>query len=169
VHDRRDGIASDAWTDAQVQRRRDVPIAQLLADWDEVGPQFESLLALGPAEVTGQALYDAATHEHDLRHAIARPGARDSDAMHGGWDWLIDARTRGGAPAIRFTSERCDDVAGVGEPTAAVHAPYFELFRATTGRRTAAEITSYEWEPAPALDMILAAPFFTIRTESLHE
>ena len=50
-----------------------------------------------------------------------------------------------------------------------VRAPYFELFRATTGRRTEAEITSYEWEPAPDLDMILAAPFFTIRTDSLDE
>jgi uncharacterized protein (TIGR03083 family) len=169
AHDRRDGIASDAWTGAQVERRRDIPVAELLADWAQWGPQFEQLLAVGPAEVTGQALYDAATHEHDLRHAVARPGARDSDAMHWGWEWLIEARTRAGAPAIRFVSERRDDVAGAGEPRVVVRAPYFELFRATTGRRTEAEITSYSWEPAPDLAMILAAPFFTVRTESLNE
>jgi len=169
VSGRIDGIASDDWTAAQVERRRDIPIAQLLADWEQWGPQFEQLLVSGPPEMTGQALYDAATHEHDLRHAIGRPGARDNTAMRAGWDWLIEARTRGGAPAIRFVTECSDDVAGVGEPCATVRAPYFDLFRATTGRRTEAEISSFEWEPAPNLDMIVAAPFFTIRAESLGE
>ena len=169
VSGRIDGIASDDWTAAQVERRRDIPIAQLLADWEQWGPQFEQLLVSGPPEMTGQALYDAATHEHDLRHAIGRPGARDNTAMRAGWDWLIEARTRGGAPAIRFVTECSDDVAGVGEPCATVRAPYFDLFRATTGRRTEAEISSFEWEPAPNIDMIVAAPFFTIRAESLGE
>jgi uncharacterized protein (TIGR03083 family) len=169
VSGRIDGIASDSWTAAQVERRRDIPIAELLADWEQWGPQFEQLLVVGPPAMTGQALYDAATHEHDLRHAIGRPGARDSTAMHAGWDWLVEARTHGGAPAIRFVTERGDDVAGVGDPCATVRAPYFELFRATTGRRTAAEISSFAWEPGPNIEMIVAAPFFTIRTESLGE
>jgi uncharacterized protein (TIGR03083 family) len=169
VSDRRDGIASDAWTAAQVDKRRDISVAALVADWDRWGPGFEELLAAGPPELTGQALFDAATHEHDLRHGVGRPGARASEAMQQGWDWFIDARTRMGAPAIRFVTERSDDVAGVGDPRVTVRAPYFELFRATTGRRTAAEMERYEWEPAPEPEMILAAPFFTIRTESLDE
>jgi uncharacterized protein (TIGR03083 family) len=169
VSDRRDGIASDAWTGAQVDRRHDIPLAELIADWDCFGPGFEELLAAGPAELTGQALFDAATHEHDLRQAVARPGARASEAMQQGWDWFVGARTRLRAPAIRFVSERSDDVAGVGEPCVTVRAPYFELFRATTGRRTAAEMERYGWDPAPDVEIILAAPFFTIRTESLGE
>ena len=169
VNDRRDGIASDEWTGAQVDRRRDASIAEMLADWDRLGPEFESLLAIAPAEITGQALFDAATHEHDLRHAIARPGARDSAAMVEGWEWFVDGRVRAGAPAIRFVSERGDDLAGVGEPWLSVRAPYFELFRAATGRRTEAEMAAYEWTPAPDPASILVAPFFTIRTESLGE
>ena len=169
VSDRRDGIASDEWTEAQVDRRRDIPLAELLADWKRWGPGFEALLAAGPAELTGQALFDAATHEHDLRQAVARPGARASAAMQQGWDWFVEARTRMGAPAVRFVTERSDDVAGVGDPCITVRAPYFELFRATTGRRTAAEMEGYDWDPAPDVEIILAAPFFTIRTESLDE
>jgi len=169
VSDRRDGIASDEWTGAQVDRRRDIPITELIADWERFGPGFEELLAAGPAELTGQALFDAATHEHDLRQAVARPGARASTAMQQGWDWFVDARTRMGAPAIRFVTERSDDIAGVGDPRVTVRALYFELFRATTGRRTAAEMERYEWEPAADVEIILAAPFFTIRTESLGE
>jgi hypothetical protein len=50
-----------------------------------------------------------------------------------------------------------------------VQAPRFELMRATTGRRTMAEITSYAWLPAPDVAMLIGGPLFTIRTESLGE
>ena len=60
-------------------------------------------------------------------------------------------------------------LAGTGEPQVTVHAPRFELLRATTGRRTEEEIASYEWDPAPDATFLIAAPFFTIRTESLAE
>jgi uncharacterized protein (TIGR03083 family) len=169
VNGRLDGIASDAWTGAQVERRRNVTIGELLGDWEHYGPEFEKLLTSAPEEIAGQAVFDAATHEHDVRQAIGRPGARDSDAMDLSWQWLVSTRTRAGAPAIRFVTEWGDELAGTGEPQVTVHAPRFELLRATTGRRTAEEIASYEWDPAPDATFLLAAPFFTIRTESLAE
>ena len=169
VNGRLDGIASDAWTGAQVERRRNVSIAELLGDWEHYGPEFETLLAGAPEEIAGQAVFDAATHEHDVRQAIARPGARDSDAMDLSWDWLLHTRTSSGAPAIRFVTERGEEVAGAGEPQVTVRAPRFELLRATTGRRTVEEIASYEWEPAPDVTFLIAAPFFTIRSDSLGE
>jgi uncharacterized protein (TIGR03083 family) len=169
VNGRLDGIASDAWTAAQVEKRRNISIDELLGDWEHYGPQFEKLLAGAPEEIAGQAVFDAATHEHDVRQAIGRPGARDSDAMDLSWQWLVSTRTRAGAPAIRFVTERGDDIARAGEPQRTVRAPRFELLRATTGRRTAEEIASYEWEPAPDATFLIAAPFFTIRTQSLAE
>jgi hypothetical protein len=169
VNGRMDGIATDAWTAAQVDRRHDVPLHELLDQWEQLGPRFETLLAGAPADIAGQALFDAATHEHDLRHAIGRPGARQSDAMGLAWDWFVDTRTRADAPAIRFRTELRDDIAGQGRARVTVRAPFFELFRASTGRRTAGEIESYEWEPAPDASMLLVAPFFTIRAESLRE
>ena len=169
VNGRLDGIASDAWTGAQVERRRHVSIGELLGDWEHYGPEFEMLLTGAPEEIAGQAVFDAATHEHDVRQAIGRPGARDSDAMDLSWQWLVNTRTRSGAPAIRFVTEWGDELAGTGEPQVTVHAPRFELLRATTGRRTEEEIASYEWDPAPDATFLIAAPFFTIRTESLAE
>jgi uncharacterized protein (TIGR03083 family) len=169
VNGRFDGIATDPWTAAQVDKRREVAIAELLGDWDDYGPQFEKLLGDAPAEIAGQALFDAMTHEQDVRHAVARPGARDGDVMTLSWSWIVAARTSEGAIAIRFVTEHDDDVAGAGEPRAAVRAPRFELLRAMTGRRTHAEIAGYEWEPAPDVELLLAAPFFTIRSESLGE
>ena len=169
VNGRLEGIATDAWTAAQVDRRREASCDEMLEQWERLGPRFETMLAGAPAEIAGQALFDAATHEHDLRHAVGRPGARQSDAMGLGWDWFVETRTCTGAPAIRLRNEVRDDVAGAGELRVTVQAPYFELFRASTGRRTAAEMASFEWEPAPDTAMLLAAPFFTIRSESLGE
>ncbi|MDQ1448063.1 MAG: hypothetical protein QOC79_1034 [Actinomycetota bacterium] len=169
VNGRLDGIASDAWTGAQVERRRNVSIGELLGDWEHYGPEFEKLLTGAPEEIAGQAVFDAATHEHDVRQAIGRPGARASEAMDLSWQWLVSTRTRAGAPAIRFVTEWGDELAGTGEPQVTVRAPRFELLRATTGRRTAQEIASYEWEPAPDVTLLIAAPFFTIRADPLAE
>lgn len=169
VHGRLDGVASDPWTAAQVDKRRDLPVAELLDEWEQHGSRFGEMLVGAPDEIAGQALFDAVTHEHDVRQALTRPGGRDSDAMELSWDWFVNVRTLAGAPAIRFVTERRDDVAGTGEPQVTVRAPRFELLRATTGRRTVQEMTSYGWEPAPDVEVLLAAPFFTIRTDSLGE
>lgn len=169
VHGRMEGVASDAWTAKQVERRRDQSLAELLEEWDEHGPAFETMLGDGPAAVTGQALFDAATHEHDLRHALGQPGARDSDAVALGWAWALDVRDASGAPAIRYESDLETRIAGAGEPEVAVGAPRFEFMRAMTGRRTAEEIAAFEWSPEPRPELLVAAPLFHMRPESLGE
>jgi uncharacterized protein (TIGR03083 family) len=169
VNGRMEGIASDEWTAAQVDKRRDLSIAELVADWEQWSPGFEQMLAAGPMEITGQALYDAVTHEHDIRHALGRPGARESDAINQGWEWLVAIRTSRGAPPIRFVTDRGENISGAGTPALTVRASRFELVRATTGRRTRHEIDAYEWEPEADATLLLSAPFFTMRTESLGE
>jgi hypothetical protein len=169
VHGRLDGVASDPWTAAQVDARAALGTADLLAEWDEFGPQFENLLAAAPAEIAGQALFDGATHEHDLRNALGAPGARDSDAVEVGWEWLLGARTRNGAPSLCFVVEGGEQMSGVGDLVARIGAPRFELFRAVSGRRTAAEITQYEWSCEPNPSLLLAADFFSLSGSSLGE
>ena len=169
VHGRMDGLASDSWTQAQVDARAGAGAADLLAEWDEYGPQFEALLAAAPAAVAGQALFDAATHEHDLRNALAVAGARDSRAVSSGWDWIVEARTRNAAPAICFVVESGEQVSGVGDVVARVEAPRFELFRAVAGRRTAGEMTQYGWDCEPDPSLLIAAEIFSIPEQSIGE
>ena len=169
VNGRLDGIASDPWTQAQVDGRRDRSTGELLAEWDEVGPQFEALLAGAPAEIAGQALFDAATHEHDLRNALGAPGARDSDAVDTAWEWIIGARTRAGAHAMCFVVEDGEQESGVGDVVARLEASRFELFRAVSGRRTPEEIASYTWDRDPEPMLLLGADIFTMRATSLGE
>jgi uncharacterized protein (TIGR03083 family) len=169
VHGRLDGIASDEWTAAQVAPRRDTSVADLLTEWDAHTPEFERMLAAAPAEITGQALFDAFTHEHDLRHALGAPGARDSDALVIGWEWVTGLRTRVDAPTLRLVTEAGELIAGNGEPVATVEASRFELLRAATGRRSASEIEKYAWDPEPDPGLLLAAAFFRIRDTPLDE
>lgn len=169
VNGRLDGLASDEWTQAQVDRRRAASAADLLAEWEEFGPRFEAMLGGAPAEIAGQALFDAGTHEHDLRNALGVTGARDSEAISVGWDWIIDVRTRANAPAIRFVVEEGEAVSGVGDVVARVEAPRFELFRAVSGRRTAQEIGRYAWDREPDASLLLVADFFSIPEHSIGE
>ena len=169
VNGRLDGIASDAWTQAQVDRRRTASTAELLAEWDEFGPQFEVMLAEAPDEIVGQAIFDAGTHELDLLNALGVVGARDSGAVRVGWDWIVDARTRGGAHAICFVMEEGEQISGTGDVVARVEAPRFELFRAVSGRRTEAEIARYRWDREPDPQVLLAADFFSIPEASIGE
>jgi hypothetical protein len=169
VNGRLDGLASDAWTQAQVDARAERSSAELLAEWDDVAPQFEAMLAAAPDEIAGQALFDAATHEHDLRNALDAPGARDSDAVDTGWQWIVDARTRAGAHALCFVIESGEQQSGVGDVRARVAASRFELFRAVSGRRTESEIAGYGWDGDPEPTRLLGADLFTLRETSLGE
>jgi hypothetical protein len=169
VNGRMDGLASDAWTQAQVDRRATAPAEEMLAEWDGCAPAFEALLAGGPAEITGQALFDAGTHEHDLLNALGIVGVRDSGVISAGWAWIVDARTRGGAPAICFVTEAGEQISGTGELAARVEAPRFELFRAVAGRRTAGEIAGYGWDREAQPVLLLAADFFSIPEHSIGE
>jgi hypothetical protein len=122
-----------------------------------------------PEEIAGQALFDAFTHEHDLRNALDAPRVSDSDAVVLAWEWIVGARTRSDLPAILFVTEAGEVVAGTGEPKVRVEASRFELLRAVSGRRSPAEVAAYGWDPEPDAALLLAAPFFTVREEPLNE
>ena len=159
---RLEGAGSDPWTAVQVEQRQGRTIDELLEEWQSVRPDFEAaMLAADPVQAA-QAVFDAATHEHDLRGALQQPGARDSDAVDVGWGWAtaIVAQLRDGyeAGAIRFSTEHGDEVVGSGEPTAAVRAERFELWRAMTGRRSHDQVRGWAWEGEPEVEAVCLLP-----------
>jgi len=158
-----DGVASDAWTAAQVATRHDWPIEQMLEEWAESAGAVEANAPLlGPA--VGQWLYDACTHEHDVRQALGAPGARDSGAVAIGFEWGTDRLTAG---LTLHTEAGVKDV-GAGESRTGVHASRFEIVRAMTGRRSAAQIEAYGWD-GPARPEHLVLGIFTLRADDFVE
>jgi uncharacterized protein (TIGR03083 family) len=169
VNGRLEGVATDAWTQKQVDARVDTPVDELLDEWSATSEAFDALLTAVPEEIAGQALFDAVTHEHDLRNALDAPRVPDSDAVALAWEWIVATRTRAGLPAIRFVTEAGEVVAGTGDPHVRVEASRFELLRAVSGRRSPAEVARYVWDPQPDAALLLAAPFFTVRDQPLNE
>ncbi|MFN8026126.1 MAG: maleylpyruvate isomerase family mycothiol-dependent enzyme [Acidimicrobiia bacterium] len=172
VEGRLDGLASDAWTAAQVERARGESLPELLDRWDEHGAVVDSM-ADGFGAAGGQLVADVVSHEHDLRHALGEPGARDSDAVAIGFRFMSggvrNRRNEAGAPPLLVRHETGERLLGNGEPGAWLTTTRFEFLRASSGRRTVDEIDAMEWSGDARPDLLLFADLFTPRTTSLGE
>lgn len=160
-----DGVTTEPWTAAQVEQRRGRSIEELLAEWAEVGPPIAAAAdELGPAG--HQLLFDLTTHEHDIRGGLDRPGARDSEAVADAAQFvsglvgpMIDGRRL--AP-LEVVTEAGTFVFGSGDqPPGRLEAPAFEVVRAVSGRRSAAQIRGMAWsvDPGPYLPALVGGPF----------
>jgi uncharacterized protein (TIGR03083 family) len=157
-----DGVATDPWTQAQVEAHRNDSIPTMLHRWSEVAPPFEGLLD-DIGAVGRQAVLDAVTHEHDIRSALGRPGARRSDAVMIGYDFgaprfLENAEAKG--VSIRLGGVGSQRYGPPDAPLRLEGMP-FDLMRALTGRRSVAQIRAMAWSSdcEPALGAFTWGPF----------
>ena len=146
-----EGVATEPWTAAQVARRKDMSLTEILGEWAQVAPQVEAVAEHFPARVDEQWVLDLTTHEHDIRGSLSRPGGRDSAGVMVGIDFAATMGLSGsikgrGLPALCVRAGGEEWIAGEGEPAAAVEGSPFELFRAMTGRRSANQIRGLQWD-----------------------
>lgn len=119
---RMDGVTTDAWTQAQVDRHTGQSLASLADGWESIAADFDAVLPHIPAPVNSQLVMDAVTHELDLRHALGSTDARDTDAVHVALGWLLDmAETK---------------QSGLGHALSESGIEPFQLLRSLTGRRS---------------------------------
>jgi uncharacterized protein (TIGR03083 family) len=145
-----EGVATEAWTAAQVAERKDRALPEILAEWSEVAPQVEAMAEHFPGRAAEQWVLDLTTHEQDIRGALRRPGARDAAGLAIGLDFattvgLAQSIAERGLPALRVKAGEREWVVGDGEPAAELAGSPFDLFRAMTGRRSVDQIRSYGW------------------------
>ena len=137
---RMEGVTTDAWTQAQVDRHAGESLRQLADGWEKSAIEFDVVLRNIPAPVNSQLVMDAVTHEHDLRHALGSSDARDTDAVHVALGWLLDmAETK--QPGLGHTLSE----SGI-EP--------FQLLRSLTGRRSMEQMAELGL-PVPTIEKIL--------------
>lgn len=167
-----DGYGTDAWTAAQVDPRREHSLQRVLDEWTEAAPKFEAKMAEPgtygyPETMPYIATADLVVHEHDIRGALGRPGARDSMGVQLALKTYITgvrqrhAETGLGAMALRESDGR-DWAIGTGAPAVTVSAPRFEIFRTLAGRRSRDRVLAYDWvgDVSDAYADLLLAPNF---------
>lgn len=137
---RMEGVTTDAWTDAQVRRHLGESLRELADSSDRTMETFADVLPAIPAPVNSQLVMDAVTHLHDVRHAVGRPGSRDSLAVRVGTGWLLD---------------RAENAqSGLGTRLVGSGVSRFDLLRVLGGRRSLAQME------ALGLDSVALAPLF---------
>jgi uncharacterized protein (TIGR03083 family) len=168
-----DGVTTDMWTAAQVAPRRDWSTDRLLAEWQEQGTAVEALIRQVPDLPDWTTfLFDAATHEQDIRGALGAPGERDiepirtlAEIVAGGARQRVEYAAGG---TIRFEFDDGTVVCASDEPAASLRTSHFEVFRSTTGRRSLAQMLAYDWDPSPRPDL-LTLGIFEPRATDLFE
>lgn len=140
LHQRLDGVATDPWTAAQVERWRETPTDDLIAQWSEqIGPVAEALEAFRQP----LPIFDCHSHEHDVRQALGRPGNRDSEIIA----IMASGFTRQGIgrPLRIDLGASTLELPGEGEPIGLSGVTEFEVVRSRLGRRSRAQVAGYAW------------------------
>lgn len=147
---------NEGWTAAQVDARRDRPTRDVLAEWADVAARLPAWMR----EHGSRPLGDVVIHEQDLRGAVGAPGARDSGGLVLVRGWMADrlGATLADTDLPPLVMESTDDTwswaSAPGDPGVVLRAPGFDLFRAVTSRRTAAQLRGWttSGDVAPYLD-----------------
>jgi uncharacterized protein (TIGR03083 family) len=154
------------WVDRQVAERSDRSVAELLDEWDAVGPDFERIMRKLP-HAFGGLVYDAVAHEHDLRGALGRPGERDSAGVWASLEVMVPmverdlaARAPTSSGTLRLRAGEREWVIGAGDPEVSLTTTPFELMRLLGSRRSRDQILAASWEGdvEPFLDALAHMP-----------
>jgi hypothetical protein len=124
--------------------------AEILSAWTDAAARLDHM-----AETAGIAppLGDVTCHEHDVRAALGRPGARDSAAVWYSSDKLLST-LRTPVP-LRVKVEDAQYRSGPDDGAEILlRTTRFEALRWRTGRRSRAQLAAMDWsgDPTPVLD-----------------
>jgi uncharacterized protein (TIGR03083 family) len=139
------GPPTDEQTAAQIARFRDHDVTEILVAWTDAAAQ---LARLAESEGLKPPLGDVTSHEHDIRGAIGRPGARDSAAVWHASDQLL-ANLRTPVPLLVTVEDDTYRCGPAGEIEIGLRTTRFEALRWRTGRRSHAQLAAMDWSGDP--------------------
>jgi uncharacterized protein (TIGR03083 family) len=148
---------SPAWTQRQVDARRDRSVEDLLQEWGTEAPAFEDGLA-GLGFLGWVVVYDVTLHGDDAREALGLPlGSSETHELV--LDGIVArARTRAdGLGTLTLHAGSRSWELGAGEPTASLTVPdEGELSRVVAARRSDDAVRAHAWtgDPEPWIDVL---------------
>jgi hypothetical protein len=150
--------AADSWTEAQIDRLGGHGIDGILDLWGQLIDPVTTMLALAPQGSACQLVFDALTHEYDIRGALSEPGSRTGDlaleVALGFSTTMGDQFIRqGGLPALRLITPTIGSVQ-LGDPhtprgQVALNISDFEAVRVLGGRRSIRQLLALPWQGDP--------------------
>ncbi|GAB2609155.1 maleylpyruvate isomerase family mycothiol-dependent enzyme [Kribbella endophytica] len=145
-----DGAPFPPWTARQVDPRRRLPAAAVLAEWSASSVLLEQLITSGTTShpLVCNPYADASVHEADLCGALGIPRP-SREAWLATLDWMFDGASTGLAVHTPDGTYWFDS----DGPAAEVSVDTYELFRAIFGRRSAAQIRSWAWSSPEAAEL----------------
>ena len=158
------GPPGDEQTAEQVARFRGAPVDRMLETWTDLGPRFEEVVA---AFEVWPAVLDVASHEHDIRGALGRPGARDAEVVRVGAEQLI-GWLQPPAPLVVRVEDAEFRLGPESGEALALDTSRFEALRWRLGRRSRSQLAALAWsaDPSPVLDHLVV---FGPSPEDIHE
>ncbi len=154
-----DGAATDPWTQSQVERNADFGVDELL---DRLLGQYELFGSAIDAMGEERPAFDCHTHEHDIRHAIGRPGERNSAIIDDAAELMLLPLSDLPAGLVVTYDDGSEHVIGSSDASsnATLSISKFDVFRSRLGRRTLGQVQAFEWGGDPAaIDTAIAAWF----------
>ena len=145
INGQMEGVASEAWTNRQVQRHAQDSVADLLAVWESNAAVFAKILPNIPQPVISQFMFDQTPHEHDIRRAVSQPGFRDTLAVAVAEGFIRNSLAQQSDPAIaQLTNHKLTG---------------FEYLRSLSGRRSGAQISKNGFDIETVEAFIRTMPF----------
>ncbi len=167
---RMENVASDEWTQAQVDMRTEWSIAKILDAWDDEGEQLVPIMEMFPIVSLGQMVFDAYTHELDIAHALGVVTDHSVDVAQYSFQWAVTVAGPGTTQPLHLCTPNGEVAFGPAtdtSPTLTIDA--FDFARAATGRRSANQIAAYESSAAIDPHKLLLAPFFSVSAVDIVE
>jgi uncharacterized protein (TIGR03083 family) len=140
---------ADAWTEAQVARRRGASLEELSAEWELEGPKFQDGLSLFGYELGSHYMGDLLQHVADINQALGLARLADDEALAVALDFYLDdcheslCEAGVGSVELHIGAEKWS--LGSGPTTASLRTYRFEAFRCLGGRRSEHQIRDLDW------------------------
>lgn len=169
----------NAWTASHIADREDLPIEEVLQEWDRSSVTVERMMRgeepwpdRVPIFTDRVLLTDLGVHEQDIYGALGIVRDRDNPLIRvatAGYVASIGFRLMAaGLPPLEVSAGDSVRQTHEGEPAARVAGDRFEMFRMLSGRRSPDQVRALEWtgDPEPYIRYLYP---YGIREEALIE
>ena len=151
LNGRLEGIGSEAWSQAQVDRHSGKPLDELLDEWAASGDAFDAMVPHIPRPGNYQLVMDMATPEHDIRLAVGSPGAQDDPSLGIGSAYML-------RNIAKMDADLAEQIQGSGLTD-------FECLRSLTGRRSVDQLEASGIDAEGLARFLAASPMTIVETD----